>query len=166
MTRQLLATLFILIFFCATGLAQEKWDLKKAVDYAVANNISVKQADLQARLSKLTLSQYELSRYPTANFQGNVGYRFGLSENPTTGVLENKRFLSSGYQLSSNVSLFNWFSKKYDIEAARLSNEADRAQIKKVQDDIAWNVAVAYLQALMSREQANITNIQVQQTSA
>ena len=41
----LLLPLFPLFFL--HGNAQEKWDLKKCVDYAVGNNISVKQADIQ-----------------------------------------------------------------------------------------------------------------------
>ena len=146
--------------------AQEKWDLRKAVDYALANNISVKQADLQTRFSALELNRNNLSRYPDLNLQSNLGYRFGRSENPTTGVLEDNNFLSSGFQLQTSVNLFNWFSKRYTIESARLTNEADKAQVAKVQNDVALNVAVGYLQVLLAKEQANISGIQVQQTIA
>jgi outer membrane protein len=37
--------------------AQDKWDLRRAVDYALTNNISVKQQDVQARLERLTYNQ-------------------------------------------------------------------------------------------------------------
>lgn len=146
--------------------AQEKWDLRKCVDYAIANNISVKQADLQSRFSKLALTQGRLSQYPNLDFQTNTGFRFGRSDNPTTGILENKNFLSASFNLSSSVTLFNWFSKKAAIASSRLSYEADVAQIKKVQDDISLNVAVGYLQALLAKEQVNIAVVQVQQTAA
>src|ERR1700742_791328 len=33
---------------------QDKWDLTRCVNYALANNISIKQSDIQARLAKLT----------------------------------------------------------------------------------------------------------------
>lgn len=134
------------------------------MDYAIANNITVKQADLQTRYSALTYNQEKLSQYPVLNFQSNVGYRFGRSENPTTGVYEDNNFLNAGFQLQSSVDLFNWFSKKHSIEGSRLSYEADRAQVKKAQDDIALNVAVAYLQILLAKEQAGVAAIQVEQS--
>ncbi len=163
--KQFYLCLFFILFYIGLG-AQEKWDLKRAVDYAITHNISVKQADLQTRFSALDLHRNALSKYPGLNFQSNAGLRFGRSENPTTGVLEDNNFLSSGVQLQTNVDLFNWFSKKYLIESSRLNNEADKAQIRKVQDDVALNVAVSYLQILLAKEQVNIEGIQIQQTTS
>ena len=157
-------TCFFLLLISLPVFSQVKWDLRRAVDYAVANNITVKQADLQTRYSALTYSQEKLSQYPVLNFQSNVGYRFGRSENPTTGVYEDNNFLNAGFQLQSSVNLINWFSKKHSIEGSRLSYEADRAQVKKAQDDIALNVAVAYLQILLAKEQAGVATIQVEQS--
>ena len=144
---------------------QEKWNLLKCVQYAKANNISVKQADLQTRFSDVTYKQSKSSQYPSLNFQNSTGYRFGRSENPATGVLEDNNFLSSSFSLQSGVTLFNWFSKKNTIESNKLSNEADKAQVLKVQDDIGLNVAVAYLQILLAREQANLIKVQIGTTT-
>lgn len=157
---------FLFFFFCIDAVAQDKWDLKRAVDYALENNISVKQADLQSRFSALELNRNNLSKYPDLNFQGNGGYQFGRSENPTTGVLEDNNFFTSGFQLQTGVTLFNWFSKKYTIESSRLDYEASKAQITKAQNDIALNVAVSYLQVLLAKQQVNISSIQVQQTTS
>ena len=60
-----------------------------------------------------------------------MGYGFGRSENPVTGVLEDQNIFSNSFGFSSSVSLFNWFSKRNKIEADRLTMEADLAQIKK-----------------------------------
>jgi len=151
-------------FFSILIAAQDKWDLRKCVEYALVNNISVKQADVQARFSELTYKQNKAARLPSLNFGGSIGYRFGRSENPTTGVLEDNNFLSTGMQLQSQVSLFNWFSQKNTIEASRLQNEADKEQVKKTQNDVALNIAVAYLQILLAREQVNLANVKIQQT--
>lgn len=134
------------------------------MEYALENNISVKQTDLLARFSELSFIQSKAARFPSLNFQGSVGYRFGRSENPTTGVLEDNNFLNAGMQLQSQVTLFNWFSQKNTIESNRLSWEADKEQTKKIQNDIALNVAVAYLQILLSKEQVNVARVQVDQT--
>lgn len=160
-------------FFCLSAFlfstalfAQDKWDLRKAVDYALANNISVKQADLRVRFSELDFVQSKASRWPSLNFNLNGSARFGRSENPTTGTLEDNNFFNSGLSLQSGVTLFNWFSIKNTIEANRLAIEADKAAVKKAQDDIALNVAVAYLQILLAKEQAGVAAVQVQQTQS
>ncbi|HEX5652922.1 MAG TPA: TolC family protein [Chitinophagaceae bacterium] len=156
-------------FIVNTCLAQttpEKWDLQRCVTYALENNISVRQSDLQTKYSELSLVQNKATRLPTLNFNSSVGYRYGRSENPTTGVLEDNNFLNLGMQMQSQVTLFNWFSIKHTIEASRINWEADKEQVKKVQNDIALNVAVAYLQVLLSREQVNLTKVQAEQTGS
>lgn len=153
---------FSIITFHA--LAQDKWDLRRCVEYAINNNISVRQTDLQTRFSEITYKQSKSAQYPSLNFNGSSGLRLGRSENPTTGVLEDNNFLNAGFNLQSGVTIFNWFTQKNTIEANRLTNEADKAEVKKVQDDIALNVAVAYLQILLAREQANLAKVQVETT--
>ena len=144
----------------------DKWDLQRCVDYALANNISVKQADVQARFSELAIKESRSSQLPTLNFSSSAGNRFGLSENPTTGILENNTFFNVGSQLQSQVTIFNWFSRRNTNAANELTYQADLEQVKKIQNDIALNVAVAYLQILLAREQVNVARIQVLQTGA
>ena len=157
----------LLVFHCSMAQPPaDKWDLVRCVEYALKNNISVRQADLQSRFSQLDFIQNKAQRFPSLNYSTSVGYSLGRSENPTTGVLEDNNFLNLGMQLQSQVNLFNWFSQKHTIEASRLSWEADKQQIKKAQDDVALNVAVAYLQILLSKEQVNLAQVQIQQSKA
>ena len=144
--------------------SQDKWDLRRCVEYAVNNNISVRQSDLQARFSELTYRQGKQAQWPTLNFSNNYSFRLGRAENPSTGILEDNNIFNINFGLNSQVSIFNWFSKRNTIEANRLGMEADKAQVKKLQDDIALNVAVAYLQILLAREQVNLAKIQIQTT--
>src|SRR5437660_1747416 len=51
-------TIFLILFgigFFSHG--QEKWDLRKSVDYALKNNITVQQADLQQKFAQIQLNQ-------------------------------------------------------------------------------------------------------------
>jgi outer membrane protein len=150
-----------IIVMVVSSQAQEKWNLLKCVQYAYEHNISVKQADLQTRFSDVTYRQSKSAQYPSLNFQNSTSYRFGRSENPATGVLEDNNFLSSSFSLQSGVTLFNWFVKRNTIESNRLSSEADKALVEKAKDDVGLNVAVAYLQILLAREQENLTKVQI-----
>ena len=162
MKKRFVLASFLFCVLSASG--QEKWDFLRCVNHAIKNNISVRQTDLQSRFSALNFEQTKAGKLPTLNFGSSVGYRLGRSENPTTGVLEDNNFLNLGMQLQTGVTIFNWFSRKNSIEASRLTWEADKAQTQKVQDDVALNVAVAYLQILLSKEQINLAKVQISQT--
>jgi outer membrane protein len=142
----------------------EKWDLRQCVEYALDNNISVKQADLQIRFAQLDLQQSKLSLYPSANFNGSVGYSAGRNQDPTTFSLITTGYVYSNYSLQASVDLFNWFTKKNTITVKNLNVKATEAGVEKAKNDIALNVAVAYLQVLLAREQANLARIQVAQS--
>ena len=154
----------LLFVICNSSLAQDSWNLKKAVAYALENNISVKQADIQARIAALNLKQSKLMQVPTANVSGSAGVNAGRSIDPTTNLFTNTQLFSTGFSLSSGVTLFNFFSVKNDIEGNRFDNEAARANVDKIRNDIALNVATAYLQVLVSEEQEKIAKLAVQLT--
>ncbi len=167
--RKLLSGITIIagFFFLTAGQvqAQEKWDLQKCVNYALQHNISVKQADLQARFAALDYKQARLNIYPNIGFSTNLGVNSGRNQNPANFDLVTETFLSHGYSLQAGVDLFNWFSKKNTVKARDLSLQATIAGIEKAQNDVALNVATAYLQILLSMEQVNIARVQLSQTA-
>jgi len=154
----------LLFFICIATFAQDSWNLKRAVDYALANNISVKQADIQARIADLNLKQSKLMQVPTANISGSAGVNAGRSIDPTTNLFTNTQLFSTGFSLTSAVTIFNFFSVRNNIEGNKFDNEAARANIDKIRNDIALNVATAYLMVLVSEEQENIAKLAVQLT--
>src|SRR4029078_2534905 len=153
-------------FLAVTVQAQEKWNLQRCVQYALDSNISIKQNEIQAQLAGITYKQSKLSQIPTANFSNNEGYRFGKSQNPSTGILENQNFFQVGLNLQSSVTIFNWYSKKNTILANEWSLMAAKAATDKLRNDIALTVANSYLQVLLAKEQEKIADVQVKQSIA
>ena len=158
--------LFLFLIPVTFSYSQEKWDLKKCVDYALENNISVKQADLQVRFAELDLHQNKMSQYPGVNFNSNLSYSAGRNQDPTSFSLITTGYVNNNYSLQTSVDLFNWFTKKNTIEEKKLGLQATEAKVSKIKNDIALNVAVAYLQVLLAREQINLAKIQVKQVQA
>jgi hypothetical protein len=54
---------FVLYLSSLQASAQNKWDLQRSVEYALANNISVKQQDVQARLVSLLIIKVNFADY-------------------------------------------------------------------------------------------------------
>ena len=146
------------------SFSQEKWDLRKCVDYALQNNISVKQSDVQARLSKLLADQSRLTRLPNANASVSTTYQHGLNINPTTNVFENVDITGGNLGFQSNYTIFNWFARKNNIEANAITAKADELNIERTKNDLALSVANAFLQVMLRREQANVSGVQLKQS--
>ncbi len=158
--------LFTLFALTATlhSFAQEKWDLRRCVDFAIQNNISVKQADVQARLSKLQADQVRMTRLPNANANVTTTYQHGLNINPTTNVFENIDISGGNIGFQASYTIFNWFTRKNNIEANAISAKADQMNIEKTKNDLALTVANAFLQVMLRKEQANVSKVQLQQS--
>lgn len=164
--RYQLYPFLLLIIVSVQANAQQKWDLRKCVDYALENNISIKQTDVQARLAKLQLYQNQLGQYPNASFSGNTSYNAGRTQNPTTFGLSTESYFSAGMQLQTSVEIFNWYSKRNTIAASQWEFQAAMASSEKIRNDIALTIANVYLQVLLAKEQENIANIQLQQSQS
>ena len=69
------------------------WGLRQCIDYAVQNNISIKQADIQARIADLQAQQARYNLYPSVTGSTGTGVRFGRSIDPTTNAFATTQFL-------------------------------------------------------------------------
>jgi outer membrane protein len=159
-------TLIVFLVAVSSAKAQEKWSLLKCIEYAMANNISIKQVDLQAKVAELTLKQSKYGQLPNLNFSGGPGFSSGRNQDPTTFSLITQSYLSANMQLQSSAEIFNWFSKHNTILANEWELKAAKANTDKLKNDIALSVANAYLQILLAMEQEKIAVVQLQQSKA
>lgn len=165
---------FFIIFFGVTSFfirdvqaqSEEKWGLARIVEYALKNNISIRQQDVQAKIAQLTYKQSDLSKYPDLNFNSNVGLNTGRSIDPTTNAFTTATTLYNSFGLQTSVDIFNWFSKRNTIAGNKYEAEASLARLDKLKNDISLNVAAAYLQALLAKAQVNASRVQIMQDSA
>lgn len=159
-----LVSLFSFVSFQV--MAQKTWSLQECVTYALENNISLKQSDIQVRLASVNYQQAKESRYPTLSAGYNYGYSAGRNQDPTNFNLITQGFWTSGLQLQTNMNLFNWFSVRESVEASKFDVKVAEKQLEKLKNDVSLNVAAAYLQALVNKEQIKASKIQIEQTTA
>lgn len=163
-------TFVTLMFLAVTGasIAQEvqKWDLRRCVEYAMANNVSVKQADIQARTSEILANQSKYAQYGQVNYNLQHGFSYGRSLNQTTNTLQDANLMYENMGLQAQITLFNWGSLKNTTASNRYANEADKAAVDKARNDIGLNVANQYLRSLLSLEQSRVNEVQLRQTQA
>lgn len=158
--------LLFTVFTTSVLQAQEKWGLRKCVDYAWQNNISVKQQEIQSSAAMLSEKQAKLVSYPNVNFSNNTGLQLGRSVDPTTNQFTTTQLLFQGFNLNADVMIYNWNKVKNGLIAAKIDSKAAQANIEKTKNDIALSVATSFLQALLNREQIGVVKIQFEQTKS
>ncbi len=164
--KYLLSLLLFFSFEKINAQDADTWDLRRCVDYAMTHNVTVLQADIQARQAALQTKLAKWQSIPTLNFNTQAGFQFGRSIDPTTNLYTNNNVFFQSYSLQSGITLFNFFSIKNNKLAAAKDEAAAKIGIDKARNDIALNIAAVYLQTLLSTEQASIAKVQIDQTKA
>jgi outer membrane protein len=160
------------IFLCGCLLAAtvvraqtaEVWDLKQCIDYAVAHNISIKQADISARIAQLQADQAKYNLLPNVSGNTGTGMRFGRSIDPTTNSFATTQFLFQNFGVNVGMQLYNFGRLKNTEQAAIFNAKAALRDVERAAYDISMNVATFYLQILAAKEQTNITKVQISQS--
>lgn len=166
----IMRVLLLLVLSVSTGLTFGQqgsyWDLKRCVEYGMNNNITVRQAKIQADQSEINYQQSNLQRIPSLSYGLTHGFSFGRTLDRTTNVFTSRSAMFQQMSISSNVLLFNFNSLKNTEAANKFSMEADRAAVEKARNDIGLNIAQLYLRALLSYEQIEISKVVLEQTKA
>jgi outer membrane protein len=155
-------TLTIVLFLGLLSQAQsKKWTLEECVDYAIKNNISIQQSELDAKSAAVEKSAAIGNFLPSFNINGSHSWNIGLNQNITTGLLENQttQFTSAG--INSSVAIYNGMQNQNRLRRANLAMVASKYQLSKMKDDISLNIANAYLQILFNKENLKVQKEQL-----
>ena len=158
--------LFLITSFSRIAQAQDTWSLEKCIDYAVKNNIQIKQTALNSELAKTNLTQSEVGLLPSVNANASNYYNFGKTIDQFTNTFATEQVRSDRYSIQGNVTLFNGLQSYNTIKQNQLNLKASIYDTKKMVNDISIYIASAYLQILFDMELLDITNQQLLLTKA
>lgn len=149
---------FLLFGFGLTLNAQsKKWSLEDCVSYALENNISIQQTELDSQTAIIDKKQAFGSFLPSFNAGASHSWNIGLNQDITTGILQNKTTQFTSVSGSVGFDIYKGLQNQNTLRRANLSIIAAQYQLLKMKEDISLNVANAYLQVLF-----NIENLKVQ----
>lgn len=157
-------TLIYTLFFL--GLAQlsvsqsSTWDLQQCVDYAQKNNISLKQTEINAKINKNNTQQSEAALLPTVNAGAQHTYNFGRTIDRYTNTFANTQVLSQNFYISSNVVIWSGLAQYNNIKANQYRYLSSSETYFQQRNDLALNVATAYINVIFSDEISQISKAQ------
>lgn len=158
----------ILIIFAFTissfaTRAQELWSLQKCIEYALENNISIKQQYLNTQYNENIYEISKASVLPNLNAGADYNLNFGRIVDPYTNDFADNNVKSSNMYISSSVTLFKGFQNTNTIRKNKLNLQASVKDLEKLNNDISLNISTAYLQILFNKEMKQIAENQLEQ---
>ncbi len=151
----------ILLLFSSILTAQQKeWTLEECVNYALENNIQVKQTVLDVELSEIEKRDAIGNLIPNINAQANNAWNTGLTQSATTGILVNQTVRNFGAGVTAGLTLFDGLRNFKALQRAKMSRIASEYSLDKMEDDIALFVADAYLQVLFNKQNLEVLRAQ------
>ncbi|WP_419213795.1 TolC family protein [Maribacter sp. X9] len=152
----------LLLLFSVVGIMaqQKKWTLEECVFYAVENNLTVAQAELDLENADIDKSDAIGALLPTLNSTLSASANTGLAIDPTTNTAINTTFFSASGSMTSSITLFDGLRNYNRIERAKLNAISNQYRLDNIKDDIRLNVANAYLQVLSNKESLKVFKAQ------
>ncbi|MDG2139515.1 MAG: TolC family protein [Flavobacteriales bacterium] len=157
-----IAVITIGIFLYTLNLsAQETYTLKDCIERAIEKNISIKNSRLDLLNSSENKKTAVGNFLPSFNLSGNHSWNTGLTQNITTGLLENQTTENSSINMSVGIDVFNGLANIRRLHRANLDVLAKQYQLEDMKEDISLLVANSYLQILFNKEQLSIQESQL-----
>ncbi len=154
---------FAMLFgFAVSGQAQTKqWTLEECVRYALDNNITIKNSELDVQNAEINKKD-AFGRYlPSVNGNASHSWNIGLNQDVTTGVLRNQTTQYSSVGLNAGVDIYKGLQNQNTYRRTKLAIIASQYQLLKMQEDVSLNVANAFLQILGYKEDLKIKTEQL-----
>lgn len=156
--RRKLFTLIAAICIINTVSAQEAWTLEQCILYAIDNSINIKRAEVGISQSEISVSQNKMNRLPNLGASVSGGFNFGRSINPTTNDFVQQNIVSNSFSLNSNMVLYAGNALNNQVKQSMIDREASKQNAAAIRNDIALNVANAFLNILLAEEQLENAN--------
>lgn len=137
-----------------------KWTIQECVDYALENNITIKQSELDTQLADIDKNQAVMNFLPNLSANSSYNINTGSNINPATNQFENQTFKSLSGGVNSGVNLFSGLQNWKNLQRSKLNVLASQYQLDKMKDDISINVANAFVQILFNKEQLKVLQAQ------
>ena len=134
--------------------AQNKqvYDLRRCIETAIENNIDIQLSELNVENADISYRQSLLNMAPNLSANGGQFYQSGRSIDRFSNQFVQKTVGNSSAQLQSNWLLYAGGSIRNTIKQRKKTLEAAHLDYQQVQQNIALNVVLTYLQCQQNKE--------------
>ena len=142
------------------------WSLEDCINYAIAHNISVKDASLNTDLAEVDYSKAKSSRLPDLFGSASQSFSNGNTIDPITSSYVTDQIHSTNVGINSSVTLFKGNQISNQIKQNKILLEQSVFLEEEAKNSIVISLLENYLQALFSKEDIAIaeSNLEASKT--
>lgn len=159
----------LLVIFAGSVMGQtvgKTYTLQQCIETALNQNINVQQRELTLRSAEADRFQSKMAALPSLNGQITNNYNTGFAINPITNTTQRDvTFRSNNFGLSSSVNLFNGFQTLNNIRLQQSNAKAVSLELAAAKNNLALQVANAYMQVLLNTEIVDARKLQLAATN-
>ena len=156
--RTKFVSVLALLFLINVHAQKKIWNLQECINYALDNNISIKQQELNNQLVEENIATAKGNFYPSLNASASQNFNFGSFIDINGGrVSQDSR--SNNFSLSTSATLFNGFRNKYNLLQAKKQLQAAGFDLQENKNNIMLYVVNSYLNVLLAKENIIITQV-------
>ena len=163
--------LFLLLCAATASVAQKIWTLEDCINYALSNNLDIKNQVLTVESNKKLLVQSILNMLPDLNANGTNTWNFGQTIDLYTNTFATTTVRSNNFYVASSLTLFSGLTKLNTVKQNQINILASNYDLDVLRNNISLAVAGYYLDILLNselldvaRSQSAVTKDQVSQT--
>ncbi len=152
----------------ANGQTKE-WTLQECIDYALENNLSVLQSQLNNQISENQVQIAKNQKLP--DLSANIGndLLFGRSNVPVTNSsdlstslrTDNFQRYSATLGVGSNITIYNGRTLNLNEKKAAIDFQSNVWATEDLKNDISLNIVNLYLTVLLNREVESVAKEQL-----
>jgi len=159
--RTKIVTTLALIFFISLSAQDKKWTLQECIDYALENNIAIKQQELTNEMLTEDIVSAKGNFYPSLSASASQNFNFGSYIGNDGGRIS-RDSRSNSFGLNTGVTLFNGNRNRYNLLQSQKTLEAAGFDLQDNKNNIMLFVINSYLNVLLNKESIRITSDQIE----
>ena len=150
---KIILIIFSLIFISNTLLAQESWDWKKCIEYALKNNLQLKQTDINIQMGNSTLLQQKLNYSPNINAASNYDLKVGNNYDFFSNSYNKSLVHYQDYGININQPIFDGLITPNNVKKSKLDLQALQLDQETLKNNIQLQIITAFLNIMNANEQ-------------
>ncbi len=139
----------------------QTWTLRQCIDYALTNNVKIKQTELTTKENEIEVNTNKWARLPNLSSSASQSWSWGRAASPVDNSYVDTHNANTNFSMSSNVPIFTGFTIPNKYKLSQLQLKAALSDLQKAKEDLSINIASGYLQALLNKELWNVAEEQV-----
>jgi outer membrane protein len=141
-----------------------RWTLDRAVAHAQANNLQVQQGKLGLSGNDIDVDEAKAAFLPNINGSASHGYNWGQRIDPFTNQFATSRIRSNSFGLGTGLTLYAGRANHLRLDQAEERRLAGEHDLESTKNDVALQVASAFLSLMFSEDALEIARLNVKTT--